>query len=48
MKYLTRAKHEETFRLSCFYFDIGLSEKARLIKDFANEHIVIQKAKRRK
>lgn len=49
MKYLTRVKHEQTFKLADWLiFTVGLSERGRLLKDFANEHVVIQKAKRRK
>jgi hypothetical protein len=47
MRYLTVEKHEKTFSLSEFYFSIGFEEKARLIREFANEHIIIQKGKRK-
>jgi hypothetical protein len=47
MRYLTALKHEKTFALSEFYFSIGFEEKARLIREFANEHIITQKGKRR-
>jgi len=48
MKYLTRSQHVKTYQLSEMFFDIGLSERSRLIKDFVNEHVIIQKGKRRK
>jgi hypothetical protein len=48
VKYLTRGQHQKTINQAFFFQEIGLSERGRILKDFVNEHIIIQKAKRRK